>query len=87
VMSLGASGAWEGGRAASIRESGNLTIGVVLSSARETPEGAPMHSPRRVRPTAACHLRVDSFIILLAAVALAALRRSDIAGVGVAASR
>jgi outer membrane cobalamin receptor len=57
---------WEDSESASIRESGNLAIGVVLSSARETPEGAPMHSPRLSRLAEACRLPFAFFIFLLA---------------------
>ena len=78
-----------------IRESGNLAIGVVLSSARETPEGAPMHSPRLSRLSAACRLPFAICILLLAVAPAAlaatlgfpALRCSGIVGVRVAASR
>src|SRR5206468_2543470 len=47
---------WEDGEWASIRESGNLAIGSVLSSARETPEGASMSLPCLRRLAAACRL-------------------------------
>src|SRR5512147_2044021 len=57
------------------RKSGNLAIGGVLSSARETPEGDPMRTTRLRRLASAC--RLPFLVLSLSVVVPAALRAAD----------